>query len=189
MKGEYQETKDNLAFAFVDLLQTKDVDSITVTEICKTANYSRDTFYYYFQDKYDLISWVFYAQINWYITKYFGTESFEIILIRILKGMQKIKPFYIKGFSQYKYESLEQTMVNQSTKIYTDMLQKATEKHELSETTQYLIHFNAGGVVSMIKHWMTRTDNISATYLAEMIYHSMSKELTGPFDDYKKNAT
>ena len=40
---------------FLDLLETKDIKKITVSEICEKADINRATFYRYYLDVYDLL--------------------------------------------------------------------------------------------------------------------------------------
>ena len=60
MSGEHRvdrRTKYSLRVrqaALFTLLQTKDLDSITVTELCNLADVNRGTFYKYYRDIYDL---------------------------------------------------------------------------------------------------------------------------------------
>ena len=42
-----------------ELMKTKPLDKIRVTEICRVAEIERPTFYYHFKDKYDLVAWIF----------------------------------------------------------------------------------------------------------------------------------
>ena len=46
--------------AFFTLLTRKSFETITVNEICENAGYPRATFYNYFDDKYDLLNYLFY---------------------------------------------------------------------------------------------------------------------------------
>lgn len=48
-----------LVNAMKTLMATESVESITVSQICQTADPSRQTFYRCFLDKYDLINWQF----------------------------------------------------------------------------------------------------------------------------------
>ena len=52
-----QTTKELIVGTFFELALTKPVSSITVSEICRTADISRPTFYKYFVDKDELASW------------------------------------------------------------------------------------------------------------------------------------
>lgn len=49
-----QESVSKIKKAFIELLQTKEIKDITVTDICKITNLNRSTFYANFLDIYDL---------------------------------------------------------------------------------------------------------------------------------------
>ena len=51
-------TKKLLADAFLRQLNQKTLNKITVQDIADEAGVSRKTFYYYFQDIYDLMEWI-----------------------------------------------------------------------------------------------------------------------------------
>ena len=54
-----ERTKIWIADAMKRLLVKKPLQKIFVTEICREAEIERPTFYYHFQDKYDLMAWIF----------------------------------------------------------------------------------------------------------------------------------
>lgn len=43
-----------------DLMRQKTVNEISVTEICEKVGISRRNFYWYFQDKYEVVQWIYY---------------------------------------------------------------------------------------------------------------------------------
>ena len=54
-----QTTKRALATSLKKLLNQKPMDSITVKDLVEDCEVNRQTFYYHFQDIYDLLQWVF----------------------------------------------------------------------------------------------------------------------------------
>ena len=52
-------TKMWIADKMREIMKHKSLDKIRVTEICKAADIERTTFYYHFEDKYDLVAWMF----------------------------------------------------------------------------------------------------------------------------------
>jgi AcrR family transcriptional regulator len=54
-----------------ELMKHKQIEKIRITEICRESGIERSTFYYHFQDKYDLIAWIFYHDA-------FGTDVTDI---------------------------------------------------------------------------------------------------------------
>ena len=53
------DTKLTIANALLILLKTQPLNKITVTQITKEANLTRQTFYRNFEDKEDLVNWYF----------------------------------------------------------------------------------------------------------------------------------
>lgn len=53
-----QRTLDSLSTTMLQLISQKNFDEITVNEICKKSTYPRATFYNYFDDKFDLLEYV-----------------------------------------------------------------------------------------------------------------------------------
>lgn len=52
------QTKENLKSAFWKLYTNKELEKITVKEICENAGYNRGTFYLYYKDIYDIFNQV-----------------------------------------------------------------------------------------------------------------------------------
>lgn len=52
-------TKDALADALKELLEHKPLHNITVNDIAERCGVTRQTFYYHFEDVYDLLRWIF----------------------------------------------------------------------------------------------------------------------------------
>ena len=54
-----EKTKYKLAKALKVRMEKQPLDRITVAQIAETCDVTRQTFYRYFQDKYDLVNWYF----------------------------------------------------------------------------------------------------------------------------------
>lgn len=52
-------TKFMIARGLKQLLETKSFTDITIGDIVRHCKMSRNTFYYHFKDKYDVINWIF----------------------------------------------------------------------------------------------------------------------------------
>ena len=57
-------TKKALANAMKELVAQMPFEKITVADICTKCEMHRKSFYYHFQDKYDLVNWIFDAEIT-----------------------------------------------------------------------------------------------------------------------------
>ena len=52
-------TKEALGNALKKMLSVKPIDKITVKDLVEECGVNRQTFYYHFDDVYDLLEWVF----------------------------------------------------------------------------------------------------------------------------------
>ena len=85
-------TKQWIADRMRELMKHKPIDKIRVTEICQAAEIRRPTFYYHFQDKYDLVAWMFCADA-------YGTDLTSVA--SAAAGMNKMKQeilFYKRAY-------------------------------------------------------------------------------------------
>ncbi len=62
------QTKRLLAQSLMDLMMTTPLEKISVNDIVDHAGVGRNTFYYHFEDKYDLVNWYFQSGV----TQFFG---------------------------------------------------------------------------------------------------------------------
>ena len=56
MDARTRRTIRKLENAFIDILETKNIDDVSVSEICSNAHVNRTTFYRYYRNQYDIIS-------------------------------------------------------------------------------------------------------------------------------------
>lgn len=57
-------TKESLAAALKQMMNVKPIDKITVKDLVEICGVNRQTFYYHFDDVYDLLEWVFEEDAN-----------------------------------------------------------------------------------------------------------------------------
>ena len=70
-----QNTKKMLADMLISLLQTKPISKITVSEIVNLCDINRKTFYYHFQDVYDLLEWHLNNEVSRAASKFYSSKD------------------------------------------------------------------------------------------------------------------
>ena len=89
-------TKYMVAQTVKQLLHEKEFENISVGDIATRCHISRNTFYYHFKDKYDVISWIFYSEITPIIGTEQSVDNWANSLLALCRYMQDNKDFYIK---------------------------------------------------------------------------------------------
>ena len=61
-------TKKAIMDCFLNMLKRKNIDRVTVTDICEECGINRNTFYYYFSDIYDVLDSVLIEDLKKIVT-------------------------------------------------------------------------------------------------------------------------
>jgi probable dihydroxyacetone kinase regulator len=88
-------TKRTLSETLKKILQEKSLDKVTVVDIVETSAINRQTFYYHFQDKYELLVWIYFNELFAPNMEDISLENWDEKLGAILTQMQEEKKFYI----------------------------------------------------------------------------------------------
>ena len=91
-------TKKVLAYALKSLMETRPLNKITVGDICEACDMNRKSFYYHFQDKYDLVNWIFYTEFfdEFQVERTSSADA----LVRLCEFFEKNREFYRNALKQ-----------------------------------------------------------------------------------------
>ena len=88
-------TRRAIAAGLKELMETRSFESLSVGDIARQCGVSRNTFYYHFRDKYDLISWVFHTEITPIVDDPTERGDWAQGLLALCSYMQANKKFYL----------------------------------------------------------------------------------------------
>lgn len=162
---ELKTTKQMIANTFCELLENNTISSVTVGAVCDKCNINRKSFYYHFQDKFDLVKWIFVTEFSSH-SEILDYESVFDFLYDVCRYLEKNKKFYRKVFSsegdnvffRYFYDLFFDISRKFSGKLYLDL-----KEREFFET------FFADSVTSSIKKWILNGSSYTAYDMANYI--------------------
>ena len=153
-----REIKEHTKYMFVDaileIIKTKELSKIRVTELCKYCNTDRQTFYYHFKDKYDLVAWVYENDLNHSLQKYNNIFCKEQTLL-LLYSIKEKQFFYQKAFADANQNSLFSYMRNANSNTTETILKKQFHLNELSEKQLFTIKYNSYAWVGCLSEWVS----------------------------------
>ena len=150
-------TKRVLAASLKKLLKQTPLDKITIQDLVNEAEVSRKTFYYHFQDIYDLLEWALvdegrrvleahgtgasWQEKMWNTFQYF--EENQTVILNIYRSVQRDSALLERHTSRLIYPLLEQ-------------LFEAQPRHEevSEEDRQFLLEFYSYGIVKLFLYWV-----------------------------------
>ena len=168
--------KYRLAEAMKTCMRTMPVEKITVKEIVQECGTTRQTFYRYFLDKYDLI--------NWYFDKIL-LESFEHMgegttvyegLCKKFQYIEEEKLFFKAAFRNDQQNCLREHDFQLILAFYTRQIEEKT-KEPISENLRFLLEMYCQGSIYMTVQWVLGERKSTPQEMAKAIVSAMPSEL------------
>lgn len=154
MKGQ-QRTKRVIAAAMKKLMQQKRLEEISVGEIIAESKISRNTFYYHFRDKYDLVNWIFRSEVPFAMSTISGS-NWQEVLYRTCGYLRENRAFYTNALRLTGQNSLQEYLIAYLTAQMHDQFYSATQArhHAISEKElDFAARFYAYAVVGLVAQW------------------------------------
>ncbi len=163
--------KEILADSFKELAETMPVDKISVKDIVDNCEYSHATFYRYFRDKYELISWGLEQYYKNIIPIYIDLEKpWSQIILDGAKGLYEEKQFFTNLITHtYGQDSFIRHMTRIHCSIMKEIILERNEDVELSETEEIYIRTFCLGSTGIIVEWLVGKYKISIEEMAKII--------------------
>ncbi len=99
--------KQILTDTLIEMLNTKSLESITVTDIANQCGVSRQAFYYYFNDIYDIVEWIFTQETERALEEYSDIDSWQIGYIRMMKWSKQNKNLVMNTYNSVQRDYVE----------------------------------------------------------------------------------
>ncbi len=156
-------TKERIEQCFLDLMTKKPVEEITLRELCKAAQCSRNTFYMHFGYKDNL-----YEQISDEIIAD-CVEGFRALTSKLSEQTEKTIDQYIENIMNQFSQNGEKLRAIQAgdhngtfrakmlERMITASVQFSAQSSGLNTDTdewKLILHYNIGGIVEFISFWL-----------------------------------
>lgn len=153
-------TKEIISYSFKKLTCEKAIDKISITNIMVQTEYRRQTFYDHFDDKYDLITWIFSYEVSELNELISIWEKREDILFYLLTYLEENKTYYKKIFLNMKLDSFKDYFIYYIKKEVQTIMKDYYKKHIHSEYNQSAMEitteFYAYGLAELLYRWVLK---------------------------------
>ncbi len=93
-------TKRALAEALQECMQTTALEKISITQLCSRCSLNRKSFYYHFQDKYELLVWIFESDMGAILDQALQGKATYSLMLQICTYFQQQRTFYTNALAQ-----------------------------------------------------------------------------------------
>lgn len=162
-------TKRAIAEALKQVCKEKPFDKISISDITAVCGLNRQTFYYHFQDKYELLSWIYYNDNFAFIAEDISLENWNEKFFELLENMKKERSFYMNTlreqqhtFKGYLFEMAKALLIDAICAL--DANKKLTQ-----EERDFDAAFYAYGFCGIIMDWAENGMRMDTALLAERL--------------------
>lgn len=162
MDNKKDSTRLLLSQSLQNLMKVHPFEKITIKMITDGAGVIRPTFYNYFQDKYELIEWIFKTDIIDKISSMAKAGMHPECLKYFFTLLEKNKDFYRKAFAIEGQNSFEDIMLKHLCRLLLSVgisVPPPDEGKIRLLTPQTISLYYALGVVNVIKAWLCYGDD------------------------------
>lgn len=152
-----QTTKKALAASLKKLMEQKPLEKITIADITEDCEVNRQTFYYHFQDIYDLIEWTYTNEATKALGEKRTYDTWQQGFLRIFDYVLENRVFVGKTYHSLSREHLEQFLYREAYDLlYGVVEEKAAGLSVREEDKEFIAHFYKYGFVGLILDWIGR---------------------------------
>lgn len=155
-----RESRRKISKVFIEMLQTKEISKITVSDICKRADINRSTFYANFADVYELADKLRY-ELESQVNSLYGADATQFNSnnwIVLFKHIQDNQLFY-KTYFKLGYDRNKVNLGNIDP-IYKELY---------SDDLEYHIEFFKAGFNAIVKRWLDGGCKESPEHMHEIL--------------------
>lgn len=182
-ESKYFNTALSMDKALIALLEVKDLEYITVKEICEKAGVNRSTFYLHYETIADLVNETM-ENVNKHFLSYFTSETNDFINMIDSKDLKKLILItqdyllpYLRFISENKIiyrAAFRNPNEMQSNLKYNDLkkyiIEPILKKFEVPDLfRKYYIAYYIEGIAAIIKEWLNNDCRDSIETIAAII--------------------
>lgn len=158
-----KESQEKIEKTFIQLLQTKEIENISVTDISERCNLNRSTFYANYIDIYDLADKLKTQMINEFFSVYKDeTEAKE-------HSYNFLKLFYHIKENQIFYKTYFKLNFDLSSNLMYELDNEAIKFLGSNKYTDYHIEFFKAGLNAILKKWLNNGCTESPEEIEEIL--------------------
>ena len=149
-------TKNAIAQGFKELMEKKTFAKITVSDITSKCGLNRQTFYYHFQDKYELLNWIFYNEAIEPFVEGLSFDTWTDKLLTLLHTIRDGSRFYANALRTSYSEEFREYMHKVSSNVFVSVIEDVSGSYVVSEEDKlFIARFFAYGITGSVISWVT----------------------------------
>lgn len=181
-------TKEALGSALKKMMTVKPIDKITIKDLVEICNVNRQTFYYHFDDVYDLLEWVFEEDANRVLPKEVVYERWQDDVMVFFEYLYENRTFALNVFNSnsrlYMLRFLKARLegcIRSFAVIVSEG--KSIDRNDFD----FVIEFYSNGVIGLISQWLDMGMHLPKAVNKERFLMLLDNSVENLLDRFAKN--
>lgn len=164
-------TKQALAASMKELMSEMPMNKINIGDIVGRCNMNRQSFYYHFKDKYDLVNWIYYTEFIAKIKDNLSISSWDL-LENICEFFFENKVFYTNAFKVTGQNSFSEYFIEV---IHPILLIYVNDVFKNNKNNEFYATFFADAIRVSISRWLLEGAKIPPKEFVELIKSAVER--------------
>lgn len=162
-------TKQAIVQAFLELLNERPFDKITVTDIAQRCGVSRNTFYYHFQDIFDLVDQMFVMETERLLSTTTSFDDWREGVNQAMAFARENRPAVYHLYNSANRERLERYLYDIFYGMVRDFIDTQSKDLDVrKQDADDLAMFYAAAFEGVTKSWIRDSMNQDSDYIANV---------------------
>ena len=162
-------TKKHMAESLKRLLLKKPITKITIADITEDCGLSRMTFYYHFQDIYDLVEWMCEEEALAALGNNRTYDTWQQGFIAILESVRVNKPCIMNVYRSVDRAQIERYLTRVVEKLMMEVINEQAQGLNISEESKrYVVNFYMYGFIGIMLKWIQDDMKTEPAKIADM---------------------
>lgn len=148
-------TKQAIAESLKHLLLKKPITKITINDITEDCHISRMTFYYHFNDIYDLVEWVCEEDARAALSDNRTLDTWQHGFTALLETVRENKVFILNVYRSVDRMQIEQYLKRVTERLLLAIINEQADGISISdENKRYIANFFTYGFIGIMLEWI-----------------------------------
>ena len=162
------DTKELISRSFKNLMEKKSFDKITISDIANEAKVNRQTFYYHFHDKYELLNTIFYNDIIVELVDGFSLDNWTEKFLAMFVTIKNNGKFYKNALRTSYGNEIRTYLLDITQKLLYEFIGMLCEERLIKDIDRkYIAKFFSYGIIGVIIDWVTSGMKESPEYITK----------------------
>ncbi len=150
-----QITKKALAASLKELMKSTPLNKISIKNIVDNCGLNRQTFYYHFQDIFDLVDWIYKTEAIESIAQYRSYNTWTNGFYKIFQYIEDNKAFCLNTFNSLSRTHLDMYLYSVINELLMEVVNEISCNIKVKEDDKkFIANFYALAFIGLIIQWM-----------------------------------